>query len=392
MRSWLDDARRVAVATVAAELGLTVDPSQRAFGPCPGCGAKTRANAGKTDRRGRCRVYPDGLGWACASNGTDGCGATGDGPGLVVWQETGRKWADGDKGTADKVRAWYACRGWCDPAPGVAPFPAPRRVAPPPPPPPRARPPAAEVADLWARCVPVTQDAEVSRWLETHKDGWIDPGRVAALDLARALPVDLPNLPRWARFEGKPWTQTGHRLVLRAYEAGPDGLRLASLHTRNVTRSDDKAGWPAGATSAAVVFAVPEARSAMVLELVEGVPDWLRFTTAGRGAPVWGVVNGSACPELAQLVTVQAVVIRTHHDEPGNKYATTWTELLRARGVAVHRGPPTTELLDRIRELRGTHDADGLAMVWGLMVKRYGDEAGVPDALRAAYEQQKGGL
>lgn len=388
--SWLADARRVPVATVAAELGLRVH--LQSFGPCPGCGAESRANTGRTDKRGRCRIMPDGFGWACASNGTDGCGAAGDGPGLVAWATTGRKWTQGDRATADRVRDWFARNGWCEPAPGVDTFPAPRRVAPPPPPPQRDRPPADEVADLWARCVPVTQDAEVASWLELHKDGRIDPGRVADLDLARALPVDLPNLPSWARYQGTPWTQTGHRLVVRAYAAGPDGLQLASLHARNVTSSGDKAGWPAGASAAALVFAVPDAPPSRVLELVEGVPDWLRFSTAERGAPVWGVVAGSACPELAALVKAQAVAIRTHDDAAGNKYAEAWAELLRARGVAVHRAPPTTVLGDRLRELRQAPDAEVLAVLWDAMVRRYGGEALVPAPLRTAYVQRQGDL
>jgi len=258
------------------------------------------------------------------------------------------------------------------------PPPPPQVVAPRRPAPQRKEAPADEVADLWARCVPVTQDAEVASWLERWQ---IAPRKVADLDLARALPVDLSNLPSWAQ----PWTQTGHRLVVRAYAAAAGGLRLAGLHACD---GDQKGSEGA----AAVVFAVPDAALEVGLELVEGVPDWLRFSTAERGAPVWGVVAGSACPELAALVKAPVVSIRTHDDPAGNKYRDAWTELLRARGVAVRWGKPTTVLGDRLRELRQAPDAEVLAVLWDAMVRRYGGEALVPAPLRTAYVQRQGDL
>ena len=87
MSGWLDDAKRVPVTQVAAELGLTVARDGRSFGPCPGCGMATRANPGRTDSRGRCAI--NGGRWRCFSNGTEGCGAGGDAVDLVSYVVSG---------------------------------------------------------------------------------------------------------------------------------------------------------------------------------------------------------------------------------------------------------------------------------------------------------------
>lgn len=358
---WLDAARSVPLLDVAAALGLDVATKYggASFGPCPRCGESTR---GKGDSRGRCvvldRDHKVGR-WACHSNESDGCGAWGDAVALVVWTLTGAAWAKGDKAASATVRQWYADRGWCEPwatgGPRSTVAPARPRIAP------VARPAAAlpqrlpvdEVRDLWRRCVPVTADPAVSAYLAGRHDGAIDPAMVAALDLARALPADLRDLPRWARFKGQPWTESGHRLIVRCWEADADNagrLRVAGLHARNVLPGcdpSDKAAWPAGASAAGLLFATgpdPTAHGLPLVELAEGVPDWLRLALTRAALPkgnrpaVWGVVNGSADPAVAAAVPEGwPVAIRTHADDSGDKYAEQWRQLLAARGCYLQR-------------------------------------------------------
>jgi hypothetical protein len=349
---WLDDARRVHVLDLAAELELAVALDGKSFGPCPGCGEVTRGK----DKRGRCKVLGDGKGWKCYSNGSDGCGAEGDGPALVAWRLTGKPWGKGDQATSATVREWYAARRWCEPwQEHGAPLPALRTVAPPAPRPavePPARPPLAEVRELWQRCVPVTADPEVAAWLTGRADGAIDPAAVAALDLARALPAELDNLPRWARCAGRSWAEGGYRLLVKAWEADPEHpgrLRWASLHARAVRPGCEPKGvWPAGAGAAGLVLATgadPLAHGLPLVELAEGVPDWLRLVL-DRGArcakgdrpAVWGVTSGSAIPAVAGVVPEGwTVAIRTHDDQSGDKYAARWQELLTPRGCNLRR-------------------------------------------------------
>jgi len=196
----------------------------------------------------------------------------------------------------------------------------------------------------------VTADPLVAAWLSNRHDGPLDPALVADLDLARALPADLLDLPRWA-WCGGPWTATGFRLILQAWEADPDApgrLRPASLHARNVLADGaGKGAFPFDCDGRGLVFATgpdPAANGLPLVELAEGVPDWLRLAMAraerpeGRRSAVWGVVNGSATPELAELVPDGwTVAIRTHADPGGDRYATKWRDLLAPRGCTLRR-------------------------------------------------------
>lgn len=349
--NWLADARRAPLPDVVSALGFELHANGRSFGPCPNCGMASRANPGRTDRRGRCRIEADGKHWACCSNGTDGCGAKGDSVALVVCGLVGRPWQKGDSETSARIRDWFAARGWCQPfapsgrqraaaAPSCLDTPA-------------ARPSAQEMHKFWPRLVSVMADRQVSAWLAGRADGAIDPAVVAALGLARALPADLPDLPCWARFKGRPWTQSGHRLIVQAWEPDPERpgrLRWASLHARNVLPGcdpADKAAWPAGASAAGLVLATgpdPRAHGMQLVELAEGVPDWLRQALnraarcpEGNQPAVWGVLSGSACANVAAVVPRGwPVAIRTHDDEAGQKYAERWRQLLVTRGCKVH--------------------------------------------------------
>lgn len=345
---WIDSARAIPVAEVADALGLDVAADGRSFGPCPSCGALRRANPGRRDRRGRCRVYPGGKGWACCSNGTDGCGARGDGLTLVAWQLTGNVWSRGDRATGDRVRAWFASHGWTPHAGafGTRKIQRPTRFTPdaaedlP-------RLPAADVADVWRMGAPVSIDPKVAAWLAGRG---LDPKRLAALDLARALPRTV-RLPAWARSRGQPWTDSGHRLIVPAFE--PDdttagALRLASLHARCVRpcAPGEKGAWPAGASCRGLILATSadaptragEARQ--LVTVVEGVPDFLSLAlwpTEARGALLGGW-SGSATAATAELIPRGWTVALGHHDDNGgDKQANAWARVLAGRGCDLKR-------------------------------------------------------
>ena len=73
------------------------------------------------------------------------------------------------------------------------------------------------------------------------------------------------------------------------------------------------------------------------LVVVEGEPDWLtwstRYSDADETAPgVIGVVSGAWSKEIAERVPSGArVIVRTHDDKAGHKYAAAVIETLRAR-------------------------------------------------------------
>lgn len=206
----------------------------------------------------------------------------------------------------------------------------------PPPAPERTPPPAEEVRALWMSCTPVwgTPQGE-----ELAARG-IDPARVEEMDLARVLP--LAGLPRWARSAGGPWSSTGHRLVLRLYDARG---ALASVHARRLGAGDGPKGLsPSGFTTRGLVLADATALDILAagpppwwngqVLLTEGVPGFLalacRPSDAAEQVPaILGYMQGSWTPEIAARIPQGArAIIWPHDDDAGGAMAAKITATL----------------------------------------------------------------
>lgn len=215
--------------------------------------------------------------------------------------------------------------------------------------PPSCRPPAAEVAELWASCRAVYDDLDLRRAL---LDRAIDPGHVTDRDLARALPSS-GRLPTWARLGRRSWTDLGNRLILPMHDA--DG-QIVTLHARRIggpSQETPKGLSPAGFSIAGTVFADPLGRLLLRGERVpwwthpsviisEGGPDFLSVSTHygdDEQAPaVLGVISGSFSAAIGACIPSGAVVtIRTHHDAAGDHYAEQIIGVLGGR-CSVRRG------------------------------------------------------
>lgn len=346
---WLDDVRRYDVLTAAHAFGLTV--TGRMFGPCPRCDRESR---GTRDKRPPIGIRPDGLGFECQRCHES---ARGDVVNLAVLVATRGAELRLDRSNAPDVRRACASAGLCEPDPNEygangTTKPRPRIVPTPPPPVPRL--PLDSVAALWKACRPVTEDPAVCRWLVEERG--IDARAVAALDIARALPAhnDLGPWP-WARVKGQPWTVRGYRVLVPAY--APDGT-LTSLRARAIDpKADPKAAAPTGATIAGLVMANPAAlallaatgTTARAAWIVEGEPDFLALSAQWRDTPaaVFGLFQGAWTDEAAaKIPDGSAVVIATHHDEPGEKYAAqvlaSIAQRARAGRLTVQRWRPRT--------------------------------------------------
>lgn len=331
--AWFEGVRAMGVTVVAQAFGLELTRG-RGLTPCPACLA-ARRHPSRRDRRGAVGVRRDGLGWRCFE-----CEETGDALTLASWCSLGKRRPVGQEWT--ELRRACLVRGLCfaDPG-GIAGSPL-RPRAPiqdkREPPPVRPR----QAAEIWATVLqPVTQDAAVCRFLA---DRALDPADIEARDLARALPEGA-SLPRWARFEGHPWTESGHRLIVALW--GATGL-LESLHARNVLANvppRHKAASPAGAELRGLVMA--DALGRLMLEgsklgdgssaaelvgscglwVMEGLPDFLTratdFSEAAENAPaVLGIVSGSWTDEVAGRVPDGTTVgIDTDADSAGDEYA-----------------------------------------------------------------------
>lgn len=348
---WYEQVSQHGVAKVALALGLQVvgvsGNVNRGISPCPSCGAEKR---GRRDRRGPIGIRPDDLGWRCHR-----CDAHGGPVNLASWvlqgsyKPNGTRWRElhsscAELGLCDspKEPGLRVLRGFRGSSPRTCSSRKPRprmpdlRAVPEP-----IRPPEQEVQNLWQACMPVNRDAEVADWLVSRG---LEPEACAAQDVVRALPVSI-SPPSWATF-GQPWTQSGHRVIAPMF--GPQG-NMETLHARSLRPRDpkgrDKAASPKGAQVAGTIMANrkglellrrpkecgKETFDATVL-IAEGVPDFLTWATHTEAYAVFGVIAGSWNGAFAERIPRDArVLIRTHDDKAGHKYAQQIGETLRDR-------------------------------------------------------------
>jgi hypothetical protein len=215
------------------------------------------------------------------------------------------------------------------------------------PPPADARdyPSAAEVSALWSCATPVTADPEASAWLAGRA---LDAERVAAHDLARAIPTGA-SLPRWARYRGTAWTETGHRLLFPMRD--PSGI-VRTVRAGRLTDGDSPKRLPPGGHKASGVVLACSLGAGMLtgtyspkrILVVEGEPDFLTAATWSMREPtaVLGLVSGSWTPAHAMRVPFGTTVfVWTHLDEAGDRYAAEVRQTLqRARGCRLFRWSP----------------------------------------------------
>ncbi|MGD9549000.1 MAG: hypothetical protein AB7V45_15830 [Candidatus Krumholzibacteriia bacterium] len=154
-------------------------------------------------------------------------------------------------------------------------------------------------------------------------------------DLARVIPAGI-RLPRWARSQGGPWTHSGHRIVFRLWDHTG---HAASLRARAIDATvSPKSLAPAGYSVKGLVLADPLAQQLLggvcptwwqprQVIIAEGEPDWLLWALRQseadeQGPAVLGIESGAWSQQIAaRIPTGSSVVIRTHHDEPGERYA-----------------------------------------------------------------------
>lgn len=373
--AWIEGMQGRAVLEVAKALGVPTQPRRGSSGGelvCPSCRAERRhTKAG--DRRLSAGVRNDGRGWRCFQ-----CDASGDALDLVAYSMGDERLRDLPDHRRSDVRAWCeSFLGLPSSTPGAS-VPRPKIIAAPkrepePPTPPRY-PPEAEVSALWAGCVPVTEDAEVSAYLNGRG---IDPVAVADLDVARALVATDAALPSWAVFGRRSWLGAGGRLIVPLVdELGA----VRSVLARRLGDAQPKSLATKGYERRGLIMACPVARQ--ILErgalpswwaedapplrviVAEGEADFMlnaagpevgvRWGDADPYAPAHlGMFDGGWTRELAaRLPDGCRVVIATDTDPPkddgrpgqGDQYAAkivgTLAERVRGGRIEVKRWRP----------------------------------------------------
>lgn len=198
-------------------------------------------------------------------------------------------------------------------------------------------PPPSEVEALWSAAVRVDSDHEVAAYLAGRA---LPPADVAARDLLRAIPPGA-RLPRWARYRGdqaapRTWIESGHRLLVRVWSASGEwrSVRAWRIADDTTPKRLPPAGHLARGLVLANTVAVEVLRGAWGpcrIIVTEGEPDWALWS-ARVADPVLGVLSGSWTPELAQRIPFGSeVLVRTHVDPAGEKYARAVIDSLRGR-------------------------------------------------------------
>lgn len=194
---------------------------------------------------------------------------------------------------------------------------------------------------IWNQCASVLDDEEVRAWLKSR---CLDAGDVDLHDVARALPTTV-LLPRWAQMNKVNWWKSGHRLLLRTFNAQGAHASMRGRYVRAAVEGAPKVTkslTPGGTTTTGLVMAnslgqrllAGDAEAVEVVQrsgavMAEGDVDFLtwatRFSDADDSAPaVFGYLNTSWTDELAaRIPDGTRVRIRAHDDEPGREYART---------------------------------------------------------------------
>lgn len=204
----------------------------------------------------------------------------------------------------------------------------PREYEPPPPPEPRPEPeypPGDEVQALWESAGPVSRDQDCAATLIGRR---IDPSVAREQNLVRAIGRGSA-MPPWATKGGRSWLETGHRILLRVWDASGVCRSVRAWRTKSGDETLPKRLPPAGRRSSGLVLANRPAVGMLLgrtrpreVVIVEGEPDWLVWSTRDPGVPVVGVGSGWWTAEHAARIPNDADVwIRTHTDAAGERYA-----------------------------------------------------------------------
>lgn len=200
----------------------------------------------------------------------------------------------------------------------------------------RDYPDAADVTALWTLGGSVLDDPVSGGHLVGRG---LDARAVASLDLARALPV-TGLLPNWARYRGKPWTESGHRMIVRVFDAA--GACRSVRAWRVEGDAPAKRLPPGGHKATGLVMANRAAQEILtgkravptVVVVSEGEPDFVTAATAWPRLAVFGITSGSWSDDFARRVPLGSeVIVRTHNDAAGDKYAGEIIKSVKARAV-----------------------------------------------------------
>lgn len=200
----------------------------------------------------------------------------------------------------------------------------------------RTYPPGSELRALWRDSGSCADDEQARAMLQGRG---IDAADLDRAGLARCFRREIARdrLPRWASYQGQTWRDTGHRMLLRVFDA--DGVWQSVRAWRVGDGTSPKRLPPGGHKAAGLVLANRHAVAMLKGEpttrrivVCEGEPDFVVRALATRGDPVFGIGSGGWHDGFAARVPYGAeVLVRTHRDRAGDGYAMKVLESVKHR-------------------------------------------------------------
>lgn len=212
----------------------------------------------------------------------------------------------------------------------------PRALPPlPEPEPERDYPPLPEVEALWGLAGSVAADPVAGGHLVGRG---LDARLVESLGLARAIPAGA-TVPTWARYRGKAWSDSGHRLLVPVVDAKGDVRSVRSWRVEGDAAA--KRLPPSGHKATGLALANGRARALLrapaspkQIVVVEGEPDFLSAAITWPTRPILGVLSGTWSEEFAaRIPTGSEVIVMTHNDRAGDRYAEQIIGTIKTRAV-----------------------------------------------------------
>jgi len=185
---------------------------------------------------------------------------------------------------------------------------------------------AAEVGALWGNAGPVWGDAD--SWEYVRERGW-DPDAADATGAVRVIAPDAA-LPNWARYRGRTWVETGHRMLTPVYDSrgvmrSVRAWRIDADEAIDAPKRLPPGGHRASGLGMANRWAWHMLRHEscpLRLYIVEGEPDFVTACIAWPADAILGIVSGSWSKDFADAIPRGTkVTIATHADDAGERYA-----------------------------------------------------------------------
>ena len=200
-------------------------------------------------------------------------------------------------------------------------------------------PPLDEVRDVWEAG---GQDDRIA--LEHLSRRRIDLNAATQLGLLSVLPSPVENLlplPAWARYGASSWQRSGHRLIVPVYDHTGAMRSLRAWRIEGTAAA--KRVPPVGCKATGLMMANRQAVQLLTslcaprrVVVVEGEPDFVTAAIRWPHLPIFGVVNGGWTDDFAARVPLGSeVILATHHDEAGERYAQHVAKTVKFRAVVM---------------------------------------------------------